>query len=117
LWISRRSTCGGIVGAAAVAVEESNSAAGQVLLVGGGDEDFDPVSTVQLVDLATGACAQQPDLLHRRVDPAAGRLPDGRIVCAGGVGGGTTSAEVCGPPEHGGGGCSMGLERAPRDEC
>ena len=42
-----------------------------------------PVSTVQLVDLATGACAPQNRLLHRRMYPAAARLPDGRVVCAG----------------------------------
>jgi hypothetical protein len=94
-------SCGGIVGAAAVAVEESNSAAGQVLLIGGAEEYFDPVSTVQLVDLATGACAQQPDLLHARLYPAAGRLPVGRIVCAGGFGGASSSAEVWGAPAQG----------------
>jgi hypothetical protein len=62
------------------------------------------LSTVQLVDLATGACAPQNDLLHRRYLPAAGRLADGRIVCAGGTGAGDqSSAEVWGPPEHGAG--------------
>jgi hypothetical protein len=93
-------SCGGISAAAAIAVDESDSAAGQVLLLGGLDEDFNPVSTVQLVDLATGACAQQPGLLHRRGYQAAGRLPDGRIVCAGGIGA-QSSAEVWGPPEQG----------------
>jgi hypothetical protein len=87
-------------GAAAVAVEESDSAAGQVLLVRGGDDDYYSLSTVQLVDLATGACAQQPDLLHRRAYAAAGRLPDGRVVCAGGLGSGS-SAEVWGAPTQG----------------
>jgi hypothetical protein len=91
---------GGIGGAAAVAVEESDSAAGQVLLLGGSDGSG-PVSTVQLVDLATGACAQQPDLLHERVNLAAGRLPDGRVVCAGGIGG-EQSAEVWGGAAQGG---------------
>jgi hypothetical protein len=91
---------GEISGAAAVVAEESDSAAGQVLLLGGTVEGFTTVSTVQLVDLATGACAQQPDLLHRRSYPAAGRLPDGRIVCAGGIGG-WESAEVWGPLEQG----------------
>jgi hypothetical protein len=66
-------------------VEESDSAAGQVLLLGGWN-DNGPLTTVQLVDLATGACARQPDLLHRRYLSAAGRLSDGRVVCAGGVG-------------------------------
>jgi hypothetical protein len=91
---------GGIYGAAAVAVDESDSAAGQVLLFGGSEEDFEPMSTVQLVDLATGACAQQPNLLHSRVHLAAGRLPDGRIVCAGGGYGGS-SAEVWEPQAQG----------------
>jgi hypothetical protein len=94
-------SCGRIAGAAAIAVEESDSAAGQVVLLGGPGEDYMPVSTVQLVDLATGACAQQPGLLHSRLYPAAGRLPDGRVVCAGGIGG-AQSAEVWGPPEQGG---------------
>jgi hypothetical protein len=60
------------------------------------------VSTVQLVDLATGACVPQNDLLHPRAYPAAGRLPDGRIVCAGGFGGDQSSAEVWGAPAQGG---------------
>jgi hypothetical protein len=93
-------SCGGFSGAAAIAVEESDSAAGEVLLLGGADEDGITVSTVQLVDLATGACAQQPDLLRPRFCPAVGRLADGRVVCAGGIGG-DQSAEVWGPPEQG----------------
>jgi hypothetical protein len=91
---------GGVSGAAAIAVEESVSAAGQVLLLGGADPSYRPLATVQLVDLATGACTPQPQLLHRRANPAVARLPDGRIVCAGGIGGGS-SAEVWGPPEQG----------------
>jgi hypothetical protein len=94
---------GVIYGAAAIAVEESDSAAGQVLLLGGADEGFrtmSPLSTVQLVDLATGACAPQNNLLHQRVFPAVGRLPDGRVVCAGGVDG-EQSVEVLEPPEQG----------------
>jgi hypothetical protein len=55
---------------------------------------------VHLVDLATGACAPQNNLLHWRVYPAARRLADGRIVCAGGIAG-ESSAEVWGPPEQG----------------
>jgi hypothetical protein len=86
-------------GAAAIAVDESDSAAGQVLLLGGFDgKTF--LSTVQLIDLATGACAPQDNLLHQRFHAAAGRLPDGRVVCAGGIGGGE-SAEVWGPPAQG----------------
>jgi hypothetical protein len=57
------------------------------------------VTTVQLVDLATGACAPQNNL-HLRYLQAAGRLRDGRIVCAGGFGG-ESSAEVWGAPEQG----------------
>jgi hypothetical protein len=92
---------GGIWGAAAIAVDESGSAAGQLLLLGVyADEDDNLVSTVQLVDLATGACAPQNNLLHPRAFPAAGRLPDGRVVCAGGIDG-DQSAEVWGSPEQG----------------
>jgi hypothetical protein len=104
-------SCGGIHGAAAIAVDESNSAAGQVLSLGGADrfddedDEYDDFSsTVHLVDLATGACVEHSDLLHSRVDHAAARLPDGRIICAGGgVDGGVyeSSAEVWGPPEQG----------------
>jgi hypothetical protein len=78
-------SCGRIRGAAAVAVEESDSAAGQVLLLGGADEDFTLLSTVHLVDLATGACAPpQPNLIHARMFPAAGRLPEGASSVRGG---------------------------------
>jgi hypothetical protein len=62
------------------------------------------LSTLQLVDLATGACAPQNNLLHLRAYLAAGRLPDGRIVCAGGFDVATavlSSAEVWGPPTQG----------------
>jgi hypothetical protein len=94
-------SCGAIAGAAAVVVDESDSAAGQVLLIGGGDDDIRATTTVQLVDLATGACAPQSNLLHRRAYPAAGRLPNGPVVCAGGVGGEQSSAEVWGAPAQG----------------
>jgi hypothetical protein len=91
---------GGIYGAVAIAVEESDSTAGQVLLLGGEDSSSHPLSTVQLVDLATGVCTLQPRLLRSRAYPAAARLPDGHVVCAGGIGEGS-SAEVWGPPEQG----------------
>jgi hypothetical protein len=95
-------SCGGIFSAAAIAVEGSDSAAGQVLLLGGGDSSHDPLSTVQLVDLATGVCTLQPQLLRSRAYQAAARLPDGRIVCAGGIGEEMlSSVEVWGPPEQG----------------
>jgi hypothetical protein len=90
-----------IYGAAAIAVDESDSAAGLVLLLGGGDENNIPVSTVQPVDLATGDCAPQNNLLRQRGYPAVGRLADGRVVCAGGFGGYASSAEVLEPPEQG----------------
>jgi hypothetical protein len=93
--------CGGIQCAAAIAVEESDSAAGQVLLLGrsmGGG----PVSTAHLVDLATGVCTPgRPDLLRSRYNFAAAGLPGGRqIVCAGGRDGGS-SADMWGPPVQG----------------
>jgi hypothetical protein len=91
---------GVIRGAAAIAVNESDSAAGQVLLLGGVDDSMTFLSTVQLVDLATGECAPQNNLLHERAYSAAGRLPDGRVVCAGAIGD-NQSAEVWGPPEQG----------------
>jgi hypothetical protein len=94
-------SCGGIDGAAAIAVEESDSAAGQVLLLGGLTLQG-AVSTVHLVDLATGVCTPgRPDLLRSRENFAAARLLGGGIVCAGGFGGGPQSAEVWGPPVQG----------------
>jgi hypothetical protein len=94
-------SCGRITGAAAIAVDESDSAAGQVLLLGGVGDSGLLSSTVHMVDLATGACAPQSNLLHPRAYAAAGRLADGRIVCAGGLGDDESSAEVWGPPEQG----------------
>ena len=55
---------------------------------------------MQVVDLATGACAPQNNLLHLRDYSAAGRLADGRVICAGGIGG-YSSAEVWVVPEQG----------------
>jgi hypothetical protein len=60
-----------------------------------------PVSTVQLVDLATGVCTPQPALLHPRHQLAAVRMPHGRFVCAGGIdvsGGLHSTAETWGSP-------------------
>jgi hypothetical protein len=93
-------SCGGIAGTTAIAVEESDSAAGQVLLLGGRDEQVDGLSTVHLVDLATGVCTPQAALLNDRSAFAAVRIPDGRVACAGGFGA-LASAEVCGPPAGG----------------
>jgi hypothetical protein len=101
-------SCGGIYLAAAIAVEEGESAAGRVVLLGGSDEHGTARSSVHLVDLATGACTRQAAdlLLHARASFAAARLPDGRIVCAGGLlnifaSSAMSSAEVCGPSEQG----------------
>ena len=94
-------SCGGIVDATAIAVEESNSAAGQVLLLGGYDEQGVGLSTVYLVDLATGVCTPQVALLSSGVGSAAVRIPDGRVACAGGRGSLLASAEVWGPPASG----------------
>jgi hypothetical protein len=94
-------SCGGISGAAAIAVEESDSAAGQVLLLGGAVQGG-AVSTVHLVDLATGVCTPgRPDMLRSRYLFAAAGLPGGGIVCAGGFGGGPQTAEMWGAPVQG----------------
>jgi hypothetical protein len=125
-------SCGGIARAAAIAVEENDSAAGQVLLLGGCDGEWASLSTVHLVDLATGVCTPQPALFNsprrgcaccpRRFAggfPAV-RIPDGRNhllrgrhhqhTCVGGSVGSTDkwkwSVE-----------CRMDLDRAARDEC
>jgi len=59
---------------------------GQVLLIGGRNDAGTPPA-VHKVDLAPGACTAQPSILcpggHVIVDCMAGRLPDGRVVCAG----------------------------------
>jgi hypothetical protein len=95
-------SCGGICLASAIAVDESDSAAGQVLLLGGSGRLNVTAGehAMHLVDLATGTCTRQPDMLHARYDFAAARLKDGRVVCAGGRGPNSSSisAEVYGPP-------------------
>ena len=79
-------SCGPIHTCAALVIDESESDRGQVLLIGGGDQGA-PSYAVRKVDLATGVCTAQPSLLcpqgHDVYDCTAGRLPDGRIVCAG----------------------------------
>jgi hypothetical protein len=90
--------------AAAIAVEESDSNAGEVLLLGGWELGSGFASTVNLADLASGSCEPQADLIDARSYFAAARLPDGRVVCAGGVGDGwarLATAEIWGPPPHG----------------
>jgi len=95
-------SCGAIADAAAVAVDEEDSAHGQVLLIGGYGHDGAVSSSVQLVDLATGVCTPQADLLHARRKFAAARLLDRRIVCAGGNRRQTSAAaEMLGPPVQG----------------
>jgi hypothetical protein len=97
-------SCGAIAGAAAVAVDEEDSAQGQVLLIGGYGHLYGVVSSsVQLVDLATGVCTPQADLLNARRNCAAARLLDGRIVCVGGTWQPhtTAAAEILGPPVQG----------------
>jgi hypothetical protein len=93
-------SCGGISLAAAIVVDESNSALGQVLLLGGYDQGHEETSAVQLVDLATGVCTQQTPLLHARLLFAAAGLPDGRIACAGGFER-VSTAEIWGLPLQG----------------
>jgi hypothetical protein len=97
-------SCGEIAVAAAVAVEEKDSVAGQVLLLGGYTDDQGWMSAVHLVDLATGVCTPQPNLLVARGMFAAARLPDGCFVCAGGLGGNyatLSSADILKPPAQG----------------
>jgi hypothetical protein len=93
-------SCGAIYAAAAITVDESHSALGQVLLLGGRDQDDTLISSVRLVDLATGVCTPQADLPHARLHFAAARLPDGGIACVGGVGG-LSTAVMLGRPVQG----------------
>jgi hypothetical protein len=79
-------SCGGIMDAGTVVVEEDDSTAGQVLVLGGWTDDFEQASAVHLVDVATGVCTPQPNLLQARDQFAAARLPDGCVVCVGGCG-------------------------------
>jgi hypothetical protein len=105
-------SCGPRLCSVALSILESESAEGQVLLIGGhsgNGEELDEASRVVKVDLATGACSPHPPLLYDRVRFAAARLPDGRVVCAGGsrqvVANGIQSlsmtAEVLEPPVQG----------------
>jgi hypothetical protein len=91
---------GAISGAAAIAVDESHSALGQVLLLGGRNQYGTPTSSVRLLDLATGVCTPQADLLYARSNFAAARLPDGGIVCARGAAG-LSTAEMWAAPVQG----------------
>ena len=69
-------------------IDEGESDQGQVILIGERVEgDPSALSAVCKVDWATGVYTAQPSLLcpqgHFIADCTAGRLPDGRIVCAG----------------------------------
>jgi hypothetical protein len=76
-------SCGSRVNAAAVAIDESESEQGQVLLIGG-NNGVEECPEVHKVDLATGVCTPLPSLLsYRRPMCTAARLPDGRVVCVG----------------------------------
>ena len=88
-------SCGGIANAVAIAVEESDSVAGQVLLLGGTNTEGNAPSTaVHLVDLATGTCTPQPALLYSRCNFSAVRMSNGRVVCAGGLGSDGTHSTI-----------------------
>jgi hypothetical protein len=97
-------SCCARFGSIALPIAESGSAEGQVLLLGGLGELLDDASRVVTVDLATGACTPHPPLLYDRWCFAAARLPDGRVVCAGGdnvAGVACIMAEVLQSPEQG----------------
>jgi hypothetical protein len=80
-------SCGPCSYSIALPIDESESAEGQVLLLGGYCKDAassgEAFSRVINVDLATGAYTPHPPLLYERWRFAAARLPDGRVVCAG----------------------------------
>jgi hypothetical protein len=91
-------SCGGTSAAYAIAVDESDSALGQVLVLGGYVQDFEDTASVHLVDLATGVCTPKADLhLHTRSYFAAAGLPNG---CVGGLSM-LSTAEVWGLPLQG----------------
>jgi len=100
-------SCGAIYSSAVVSIDEGESEQGQVLLIGGLVEDNNMASSaVRLVDLATGVCTAQASLLFPQgggiENCVAGRLPDGRIVCAGTTRQSTAqgTAQVMEPPPH-----------------
>jgi hypothetical protein len=99
-------SCGPIYGAATVAIQESESELGQVLLIGGRGEDNAISLVVHKVDLATGVCTPQLSLLShlgRLVGRTAARLADGRVVCVGVNDDGVSlngTAQILEPPEQ-----------------
>ena len=77
-------SCGQFCDGTALVVDESESDAGPVLLLGGSLGDGPPSSQVGRVDLATGVCTPEPSLGREHYTFAAARQPRGRVVCAGG---------------------------------
>jgi hypothetical protein len=97
---------GPVACSAVVAIDESESEQGQVLLIGGWTVEEGALSAVHKVDLATGVCTPQPPLLSRHgtlYGCSAARLADGRIVCVGSNHPGSLEgmAQVLEPPEDG----------------
>jgi hypothetical protein len=77
-------SCGAVRSAVAITVDGSHSALGQVLLLGGKNQDYRETSAVRLVDLTIGICTPQADLLLARSHFAAARLPNRGMVWSGG---------------------------------
>ena len=68
-------------------MEEGESEEGQVCILGGIGEEEVVVNDMFIVDLATGVCTPQSHLGIPRSQFSSTRLPDGRIILAGGLGG------------------------------
>jgi hypothetical protein len=104
-------SCGPWAGGVAIAIDETHSNLGQVIIIGESGAVSDPPTDMQKVDLATGVCTPQPSLLPSQDGlpmkvNAAARLPDGRVVCAGtnqfvGFDPWQAVAQVLEPPEPG----------------
>ena len=102
-------SCGPRCDSVALTISENHSEEGKALLLGGhnGGHNVDigwSNDDVVQVDLATGACSNQAHLSRSRLHFAASRMPDGRVVCAGGMFGDLdsfSSAEIFEPPEDG----------------
>jgi hypothetical protein len=94
-------SCGSIYLGRALVGEQSESEAGQVLLLGGlfipSPGAFMQSSEAWDVDLATGVCTPRPPLGHARSGFAVARLPGGRVVCVGGAAGGGAAPEMWEP--------------------
>jgi hypothetical protein len=101
-------SCGPVRASVTVAIDESESDQGQVLLLGGRTEGGSLSSAVHKVDLATGVCTPQPSLLSQHgalAGRTAARLADRRIVCVSNILDGSLqgTAQILEPPppEHG----------------